>query len=641
MRKYIFLLFIIVVGFAESDVHKERITLDWVINSGNSEEPQMIFDNAYFDDNEPTIPLFSRVRDLPGGHQDIRYIIENPVFEETSLKINANLNITEEIQIVSQKVTSGGNQKTHLRITPMKRSGGKILLLKSFDLKEIPVKSKSAVKDLFEWKDQSVLKSGKWIKISTSESGLYKIPYSTLAEWGFPNPSQVNVFGSGGTILSENPGDINYNDLNQNSVWHGKNNGVDCILFYAKGTVDWQLDSSGSYFKHSINYYSTKGYYFLTDDVGTPKIVELFPELTEAATTQISSFDSYLLHEEEVENVLPHGSGRQWFEEILRGSTDKIEFSLVDVDEATDVSVRINAIGRSYQTSELEVLLDEKKEGSLNFNKVNTGSQTSSFADEKEKVFIVNPAGNLLDIQLNYLANSVDNNAKSWLDFIEVNYRRILKSGNEPVYFRDVSSVGQGNVVEFSIANSASDSKVFNVSDPNNIKEISLQVSGSLGTFKRPADELQEYVVFNSSGLFPEPEFVEEIENQNLHGINTPEFIIISHPGFLNSANDLADFHRNYDAMSVEVVSTDQVYNEFSSGTKSATGIRNFVKMLYDRGSALKYVLLLGDGSFDNRNIRSENKNFIPTFQSDNSLIPTSSFITDDYFVMLDADGLN
>ena len=59
--------------------------------------------------------------------------------------------------------------------------------------------------------------------------------------------------------------------------------------------------------------------------------------------------------------------------------------------------------------------------------------------------------------------------------------------------------------------------------------------------------------------------------------------------------------------------------------------------MFYDRGEKLKYVLLFGDGSFDNRNIRPDTKNFVPTFQSDNSLVPVSSFVTDDYFVMLDA----
>jgi hypothetical protein len=63
--------------------------------------------------------------------------------------------------------------------------------------------------------------------------------------------------------------------------------------------------------------------------------------------------------------------------------------------------------------------------------------------------------------------------------------------------------------------------------------------------------------------------------------------------------------------------------------------------MCYDRGkqsggNALKYVLLLGDGSYDNRNILGKNLNLLPTYQSDNSLSFTGSFVTDDFYAFLD-----
>jgi hypothetical protein len=89
--------------------------------------------------------------------------------------------------------------------------------------------------------------------------------------------------------------------------------------------------------------------------------------------------------------------------------------------------------------------------------------------------------------------------------------------------------------------------------------------------------------------------------------------------------------------MKVEVVPSDKIYNEFSSGNKDATGIRNFIKMFYDRNNGLKYVLLFGDGSYDNKGMLEGSTAFIPTFQSENSLNPVYSFVTDDYFVMLDA----
>ena len=644
MKKYIFLLFIIVVGFSVNDVQKEFITLNWK----KIDNPELFnnysfdvgFEGAEYADTENAFPVYSQIFDIP-ENQDYKFVIENIAYEEylKNPPGETEYNFSSEIILKSKKFKSGNDYKTQISFIPIVKKEGKLLLVKSFQLKRIPVKSAKLQLNSFGWKNESVLRSGKWIKIQVQEKGIYKIPYSKLIEWGFTNPASVNVFGSGGIDLPENPGMVSYDDLEQNSTWHGKNNGEDCLFFYAQGTVNWQLDSSGESFKHNINHYSSVGYYFLSADAGASKNLDLLEEVTEASTMQVEVFDSYQLHEQDLVNVLNHGSGKNWYGiEIRNGDSKKVNLSLSEINTSEDISITVNAIGRSYSTSGLEVIVNNKAVGSLSFTQVNTGSETSRFADEKSKTFQINTLGNGLQIQLNYLASSSDINASAWLDFIEVNYRRKLRIEDKPVFFRDINSVGTGNVTEFLIENSNAETRVFDVTDIYNLKEVPLNLSGSNATFKNNSDILKEYVVFNSNGVFSVPEFVEEIENQNLHNLNAPEFIIITHSNFLNAANDLADFHRSYDEMSVEVVAADKVYNEFSSGTKSATGIRNFIKMLYDRGNSLKYILLFGDGSFDNRNIRSENKNLIPTFQSDNSLSPTASFVTDDYFALMDTD---
>lgn len=638
MRRYFFLLFIIVVGFSISDVQKERIELNWHINSDETGKPIVTFDNAFFDNAEPNVPVFSSVRTLKGKKQDLKFVIENAVFEELTAGISYDKEFADEIEIESERVKSGGEYKQHLKITPIKKIGDKVFLLKSFDLKQFLVTTKSAKIESIAWKAQSVLRSGNWVKISISEKGIYKIPHSTLKEWGFSDPYKVNVFGSGGANLSEDPGQIDYDDLLQSAVWHGQNKGDDCIFFHAQSTVSWKLNSEKNGFIHELNNYSTKGYYFLTDGVGTPKLVEEVPEITEPVSHHVSSFDAYLVHEQELVNVLQHGSGKKWYGENIRsGNSRNVKIDLPDLDISKELSVAISVIGRSFQNSELEVNINGSVEESFEFSKVNTGSETSLFADDEKKIYNITAFGNTLDLKLNYNAVGSDNIASSWIDYIEVNYKKSLIAGAQPVYFRDVSSVGDQNILEYSIENGSPDLIVMDVTDANNSYQIPFTESDGINRFIRPANELREYVVFDPSGDFLEPEFVSEVENQNLHGLDVPEFIIISHPSFLKSATKLANFHQSYDGMSVEVVTSDQVFNEFSSGTKNATGIRNFIKMLYDKSNKIKYVLLLGDGSFDNRNIRGENKNFIPTFQSDNSLTPTASFVTDDYFVILDA----
>ena len=654
IKKYLFLLFIILAGFAGSDLHKELIILNWndklITENGVRVIKELNFENAGFPDSESNIPVFYRGFDLFNKNQDFKFIIENSVFEEVKLSSNlsGSPDIKEDIEIFSQKHQSKGRTKFHLQISTVKREGNKILRLKQFELKQIPVetsnlhKSGLATKTDHEWKTSSVLKQGKWVKIGVAGKGIVKIPHSKLISLGFTDPTKVNVFGSGGTILSEDPGKINYDDLEQCAVWHDKNNGTDCLFLYSPGTTEWKPDLSKDIFKHTLNDYATKGYFFLTDNVGNQKIAELLPKIQETATHSISSSDAFQLYENELENVLPLGSGKQWVGEKFKNSSVKnIDFDLTDIENSAPLKVRINAIARSFASSEMKLQVNQVESGTLKFNQVNTGSQTASYADEKEAVFTTSIQGNQAKVTLKYFATgsngTTDDNAIAWLDFLELNYRKKLKFGTESLFFRDIASVGAGNIITFSIESATSGSRIFDVTQVNIVKEIPLEITGSVAKIIRPGNELFEYVTFNPSGSFAEPEYLGEVENQNLHALSTPEFIIITHPNFIASANRLADFHRSYDGMSVEVVTADQVYNEFSSGAKNATGIRNFIKMFYDRGDKLKYVLLFGDGSFDNRNLRPETKNFIPTFQSENSLVPVASFVTDDYFVILDA----
>ncbi|HKI88161.1 MAG TPA: type IX secretion system sortase PorU [Draconibacterium sp.] len=641
MKKYTFLLFLFIVGFTINDVQKEFIVISWKI-SNNSDENNpggtvITFDNAAFPYAGSALPVYTKTYPLSNAVQDFRFVVENPVFEpwETSADISFLNEIPDEIQVKKFNIKSGNIQKLQIQIIPVVKQKGKILLLKSFELQHVPVFHKSAKVEMHDWKTESVLKNGKWLKIKTSGKGVYKIPYSKLQEWGFSNPAGVHVFGSGGTILPENPANIVYDDLVQSAVWHGKNNGTDCLFFYEPGNVRWTPDNSGEYFTHVLNNYSTKGYFFLTEDVGESKNVEKYSEIQESSTHSITSFDAYQLYEPEKYNLLPGGSGKQWFgDRFLNGTSKKVQFDLTELDNSASVSVRINAAARSYLASEMQVSANQTELGMLNFFKVNTGELTSLYADERQGRFSSEPQNNQLEVSVKYSGGN--ENAEAWLDFIEVNYRKKLKLNNDVLFFRDEASVGISNILEFNIENSSSETKVFDVTDVNNVKEVPLRISGTVARGIRPADELREYAAFNSNGNFPEPELVGEVENQNLHGLSTPEFLIISHANFLDAANSLAEFHRTRDGMSVEVVDADKVYNEFSSGNKDATGIRNFIKMFYDRDNKLKYVLLFGDGSYDNKNINSGSADFIPTFQSANSLNPVASFVTDDYFVILD-----
>ncbi|MGC9352200.1 MAG: type IX secretion system sortase PorU [Mariniphaga sp.] len=637
MNKYIILLLILLTGFTPTDIRREIITINWQVTNQKGNKLGLTFPGAGYATPGAQVPLFFKSFQIENQNHNIRFILENPQFEEIK---EHNLKpyfseIPEKPEIKTTRLKSGNLNKIELQIPAIIRNGDKILLLKQFTLKQLPQVLKSASVAAFNWKTESVLKDGKWIKITTPGKGIYKIPYSKLTEYGFTDPSQVKVYGAGGMILSEDPGTIAYDDLPQVAVWHGKNNGADCLFFYAPGTVEWKTPASGDYFEHRLNPYATKGHFFLTEDKGQNKTIQLLQEINQPATHTISYFDEYAFYGKEQFNLIH--SGKQWYSDrFINGTNKTVDFPLTDADNSSEVSVRVHGAARSSSDSEMPVSANQTNLGEIKFSAVNTADNAGLFARESSKRFSLPATEGNLDITVKYFGTGTS--PEAWLNFIEINYRRKLKAGNDVLFFRDKKSVGSENILELSIETGSSDLKVWDVSDVFNVQEIPLQLNNNVATTKRPADSLKEYAAFNPNGNFPEPELVGEVENQNLHGLNTPEFLIISHPLFLNQAKELADFHRTYDGMQVEVVASDKVYNEFSSGNKNATGLRNFIKMLYDRNEGLKYVLLFGDGSYDNKGINKESQAFIPTFQSNNSLDPVSSFVTDDYFVLLDAD---
>ena len=152
MKKYVFLLFIIVVGFTGGDVQKKLIVLKWndviISENGDSVCKDLNFDDAAFPDSETNIPVFHQVFNLANKSQDYNFSIENTVFEE--IKLSADFpgynSIEDDIQIVSNKFQSNGKFKLHVQISVVKKEGNKILRLKQFELKQIPTETTSQFK---------------------------------------------------------------------------------------------------------------------------------------------------------------------------------------------------------------------------------------------------------------------------------------------------------------------------------------------------------------------------------------------------------------------------------------------------------------------------------------------------------------
>jgi hypothetical protein len=156
-----------------------------------------------------------------------------------------------------------------------------------------------------------------------------------------------------------------------------------------------------------------------------------------------------------------------------------------------------------------------------------------------------------------------------------------------------------------------------------------------------------------NSGVFSTPEYVYNITNQDHHADGAADMVIIipTSQKLLAQAQRLKTFHEQHDSLRVKIVPSDELFNEFSSGTPDANAYRRYLKMLYDRASSEadmpKYLLLLGDCVWDNRMLTSDCKNlskddYLLCFESENSFNEVSCYVDDGFFCLLDdGEGAN
>ena len=490
----------------------------------------------------------------------------------------------------------------------------------------------------------SVLETGDWYKIAVLKDGIFKLSYSFLKDLGLDidnlNPSNFKLYGNGGKMLPALNSDYRPDDLQQNAVYvEGESDGTfdsgDFVLFYGQSPHSWSYNSSTSGFEHQMNKYSDTTYYFITfSNTGEPA-KRITTQSSQSSPNQVvTTFNDYAYYEKDLVNLIK--SGDQWFGEVFDVKTDyDFVFNFPNIDVSKPVLINFSAAGRAGVAS-VFTLTTGSNSVNVPITAVNTASFHDRYANLGTGTLTINPVSDLININISY--NKPTSEAIGWLDEIEVNATRNLAMSGEQLFFRDVQSVGLGNVSTFNLTNATSVSRVWEITDPFNIKEQSFNLSGNTLSYSLSTDSLRTFVAFTTNydtQIFP----IGHVDNQNLHAIAQADMIIVSHPNFLNQAAQLSDFHTNQ-GLNVVTVTPQQIYNEFSSGSQDNIAIRDFLRMLYERAPTSadipKYLLLFGDGSYDNKSRIVGNTNFIPTYQTPNSIDVIGSLVSDDYYGLLD-----
>ncbi len=489
----------------------------------------------------------------------------------------------------------------------------------------------------------SVLSEGYWFKLAIDQSGIYKINYNDLLSYGISpaqiNPKKIQIYGNGNGMLPEANNAFRYHDLKENAIFvFGENDEVfdqgDYILFYGEGPTDWKLNEATGYFDHQVNYYSDYTYYFITIGTEVGKRIINQAEPPGNPTQTIQMFNDYFEHEEENHNLIR--SGKTWYGEIF-SETTSYTFNPNIVNLLTDFPVHLKSsfANRSFVNCSMEISADGEAVSTVVLTSIFPSS--TKYAQKKTDTisfFVNNPA-----FELNFTYNQPNDSAIAWLDYFELNFINALSINGNQLKFRSLASLGAGEVSLFEITNADVSTQVWNVTDPINISEIDGLLLGDQLDFKVATDSLLEFIAFSGTE-FESPEFIGEVENQNLHGLNPVDYIIITTEDFLEPAQQIADFHQTQDGLMSEVVMINQIYNEFSSGAQDITAIRDFIRYMYDQssGESPNYVLLFGDASYDFKDRIENNTNFVPTFQTTESLNTSASASWDDYFSWLDEE---
>lgn len=490
----------------------------------------------------------------------------------------------------------------------------------------------------------SVLSTGTWYKIGVTRTGFYKIDNAFITSLGLNpasvNPANVRVFGNGGNMLSE----ANYvprtDDLAENAVLvnDGGGNSFDAgdyVAFYATGPMGWTADFANNRFVHKTNLYTDTAYYFVSLDRGASLRVAETGSAGSANKT-VTDFNYYNVHD--VDLVNPAGVGKTWYGEqfsAIAGNTTQ-SFSFDAGASLSTVYCRVS-MGCTQDAGGSRLLATVNGQG--------IGAGTFYNKTDETNVMEAATVGsqvtaNAQNVKVDVSFTPTIGTAIGYLDYVEINGRRPLAITGDQMSFRDLLSVGSGNVASYQVQGANGNTRVWDVTDRNVPVIVNGTLSGSTFVFNREAESLHEFAVMNSANLY-EPKYMGKVANQDIHGSGPVSMIIVTNPAFAGEAQQLADYHKQRDNMRVLVATTEQVYNEFSSGAQDISAIRDLCRLFYKRAgidSTLmpKYLLLFGGASYDYKNRLANNSNFVPVFESAQSLNSISGYSTDDFYGFLD-----
>lgn len=478
----------------------------------------------------------------------------------------------------------------------------------------------------------SALASGKWAKVKVEQSGLQFISTSTLRQLGFQDPAKVNVYGFGGRLIPETLSADDPDDLPVLPVLRS----ADGIRFFGFNHIRWDYSegkANSLTFTHQMQPYAEESWYFLSDK---PTEEYAFPSLPQAggadALPIVDTFSQMLLHEQDL--MCPATSGRVTLGEDFRSPAQR-SFSFNLTDQAPgDAFLRVNFAASTSASSSFSISANGVQLPSSNndtFSGITNSDQYFYLNSSKKK--ISNPSSNL-KIDITFRNNGSIKLAN--LDFIEIEYPRHIRLHDGQIYF-NTNLTGPACV---KITGAGKSTILWDLTDPVRPCRVELKIEGSSATFTGERG-VRHYIAFNPDAKGYAITAGEAVGNQDIHSVSSPEMLIISPAEYKSAADRLATHHKDFDKLNVLVLTPEEIYNEFSSGTPDPSAFRKLMKMWrFREPEILKYCLILSRPTYDHKNLseitRQAGYPRVPIWQSPTGFSKNTSYSTDDFIGMLE-----
>jgi hypothetical protein len=470
--------------------------------------------------------------------------------------------------------------------------------------------------------------SGTWLKFQVAQDGLQKIAaltlLSALGTGVSIDPRSLflytsNALGRDRTFfLSQSaatkspvPDNLTEIALQITGAEDGSLDQGDEIRFWARGASGF--DQNGTTIEwHQNLYFTTNTYWLLITDDTSLRGLRIDTTALEPPSLVTFSYGlTYLHYEEDLLNPLNTGLG--WVRSRIQSAGSYLQnVHLVQPEPA----VPVNGIA-GFQGGETVATRfgNTQHEISIRYNRELLASVQWSNLGQKKTSFLL--SGNLAvhgDQDFEFANTAFNPNSSPYFDYLTLSYGRGLTTEEGPFdFYAPVTS----NRATFVITGDET-YEAWDITDPARPRQVPLVAQDQQTitlTKTLPADTLAHFIIFTPQTI-PAIENLSFVGNKNFAKLrNTDsgaEHLIIGPTEFSTASQPLIA-HRG----DSRFISIQDIYDEFSGGNPDPIAIRYFIQWTHEQWSDPHpaYVLLMGDGDYDYRNLSGRSRIFVPTIE--------------------------